>query len=96
MGRTGLALDEAVSDAFNLTSEWELLRHNHFTTLSRYPAVSTWIDEYDSHPRRSDNGVVSPVDYELACATRPAPQRDVKQPGDARPASSTSRRLRRP
>ena len=32
MGRTGPALDNAVSEAFNFSLEWELLRYNHFTT----------------------------------------------------------------
>ena len=87
MGRTGSALDNAVSEAFNSTLEWELLRHNHFATREQARrAVATWIDDYTSHRRHSTNGMLSPVDYELACATRPATQHDVEQPGDGRAA----------
>lgn len=59
MGGTGAALDEAVSEAFNLASEWELLRHDHFNTLQQASCVATGIDEYDSHRRHSTNGMVS-------------------------------------
>lgn len=32
--------------------------------------VATWIDEYNSDRRHSTNHMLSPVDYELAYATR--------------------------
>ena len=49
MGRTGSALDNAVSEAFNSTLEWELLRGNHFATREQARhSVATWIDEYNN------------------------------------------------
>ena len=52
MGRTGSALDNAVSEAFNSTLEWELLRPNHFATREQARhAVATWIDEYNNDRR---------------------------------------------
>ena len=52
MGRTGSALDNAVSEAFNSTVEFELLRRCHFTTREQARrAVATWIDEYNTDRR---------------------------------------------
>ena len=49
MGRTGSALDNAVSESFNSTLEWELLRHNHFHTRGQARhAVAAWIEEYNT------------------------------------------------
>ena len=71
MGRTGSALDNAVSEAFNSTLEFELLRRCHFTTREQARrAVATWIDEYNTD-RHSTNGMLSPVDYERTNATKP-------------------------
>ena len=70
MGRTGSALDNAVSEAFNSTLEFELLRRRHFATREQARhAVAAWIDEYSSDRRHSTNGMLSPVDYERACST---------------------------
>ena len=83
MGRTGSALDNAVSEAFNSTLEWELLRGNHFATREQARhSVATWIDEYNNDRRHSTNGMLSPVDYELVCATRPAIEHKVKPHND--------------
>jgi len=71
MGRTGSALDNAVSESFNSTLEWELLRHNHFHTRGQARhAVAAWIEEYNTTRRHSTNGMLSPIDYEHACAQR--------------------------
>jgi putative transposase len=87
MGRTGSALDNAVSEAFNSTLEWELLRGNHFATRKQARhAVATWIDEYNNDRRHSTNGMLSPVDYELACATQWATEHDGQQHTDGRAA----------
>ncbi len=65
MGRTGSALDNAVAEAFNSTLEFELLRHNHFTTREQARrAVADWIEEYNTIRRHSTAGMLSPVDYE--------------------------------
>ena len=86
MGRTGSALDNAVSEAFDSTLEWELLRGNHFATREQARhSVATWIDEYNNDRKHSTNGMLSPVDYELVCATRPA-EADVGEGGRGRDA----------
>jgi transposase InsO family protein len=87
MGRTGSALDNAVSEAFNSTLEWELLRHNHFATREQARhAVAIWIDEYNNDRRHSTIGMLSPIDYELACASRRGIEQDGQLPRDRRAA----------
>ena len=67
MGRTGSALDNAVAESFNSTLEFELLRGHRFTTREQARRrVAAWIDEYNRERRHSTNGMLSPVDYELA------------------------------
>jgi putative transposase len=69
MGRTGSALDNAVSEAFHSTVEFELLRQHHFTTRQQArQAVASWIDEYNTVRRHSTDHMLSPIDYELAHA----------------------------
>jgi transposase InsO family protein len=69
MGRTGSALDNAAAESFNSTLEWELLRTNHFYTRKQARhAVAVWIDDYNGQRRHSTNGMLSPIDYERACA----------------------------
>jgi transposase InsO family protein len=73
MGRTGSALDNAVCESFNSTLEFELLSQRHFATREQARhAVAGFIDEYNTDRRHSTNGMLSPVDYEHACATRGA------------------------
>jgi transposase InsO family protein len=76
MGRTGSALDNAVAESFNSTLEFELLRVQHFATRAQARrAVASWIDEYNTNRRHSTNGMLCPVDYELAQAqTRARPE----------------------
>jgi transposase InsO family protein len=60
--------DNAVSESFNSTLEWELLRDNHFCTRKEARhAIAAWIDDYNSQRRHSTNGMLSPIDYEHAC-----------------------------
>lgn len=69
MGRTGSALDNAVSEAFNSTLEFELLRDHHFLTREQARrAVADWVDEYNTVRRHSTAGMLCPVDYERAQA----------------------------
>jgi putative transposase len=69
MGRTGSALDNAVAESFNSTLEFELLRGHHFATRQQARrAVAGWIDEYNRARRHSTDGMLAPVDYELAQA----------------------------
>ncbi|HZC11627.1 MAG TPA: integrase core domain-containing protein, partial [Mycobacterium sp.] len=57
MGRTGSALDNAVSESFNSTLEFELLSRRHFATREQARhAVAAWIDEYNNDRRHSTNG----------------------------------------
>jgi putative transposase len=67
MGRTGSALDNAVSESFNSTLEFELLRLRYFNThqAARH-GVSAWIDRYNRVRRHSTNQMLSPIDYERA------------------------------
>lgn len=69
MGRTGSALDNAVSEAFHSTVEFELLRASHFATREQARrAVAAWIDEYNTVRRHSTAGMLCPVDYERSRA----------------------------
>ena len=74
MGRTGSALDNAASESFNSTLEFELLRGSRFTTREQARrAVAAWIEEYNTVRRHSTNHMLSPVDYERRQASdRPA------------------------
>ncbi len=79
MGRTGSALDNAVSEAFHSTVEFELLRASHFATRGQARrAVAAWIDEYNTVRRHSTAGMLCPVDYERsrAPAHLKAPERE--------------------
>jgi transposase InsO family protein len=79
MGRTGSALDNAVSESFNSTLEFELLRRRHFNTREQARrAVAEFIDEYNTDRRHSTNGMLSPVDYERQCATQRATGQAIK------------------
>lgn len=65
MGRTGSALDNAVSESFHSTLEFELLTRNSFATHDQArAAVLAWIQEYNTLRLHSTNGMVSPVDFE--------------------------------
>lgn len=78
MGRTGSALDNAAAESFNSTLEFELLRAQHFATREQARrSVAGWIDEYNTERRHSTNGMLCPLDYELAQAAaraQPDPQ----------------------
>jgi putative transposase len=69
-----------------VSEEWELLRGNHFTTREQARhMVAAWIDEYNND-RPSTNGMLSPVDYEFASATRRATEQDTEPHHDGRAA----------
>jgi putative transposase len=68
--------NNAVAESFNSTLEFELLSRRHFVTREQARrAVAAFIDEYNTDRRHSTNGMLSPVDYERACA----PQRATEQ-----------------
>jgi transposase InsO family protein len=65
--------NNAVSESFNSTLEFELLSRHHFATREQARrAVAAFIDEYNTDRRHSTNGMLSPVDYERECATQRA------------------------
>jgi putative transposase len=83
----GSALDNAVSETFNSTLEFELLRRHHFVTRAQARhEVATWIDEYDTDRRHSTNGMLSPVDFERACAMQGATKPDIEAHSGGRAA----------
>ena len=72
MGRPGSALDNSVIEAWHSTLEFELRSLEQFpTTAAARARVAAWIDEYNRTRRHSSIGMMSPVDYELACPARP-------------------------
>jgi len=72
MGRPGSALDNSVIEAWHSTLEFELRSLEQFpTTAAARARVAAWIDEYNRTRRHSSIGMISPVDYELACPARP-------------------------
>jgi transposase InsO family protein len=86
MGRTGSALDNAVSESFNSTLELELLARRHFLTREQARrAVAVFIDDYNTHRRHSTNGMLSPIDYERA--------RAVERETDTPPTAPPDRRV---
>lgn len=65
MGRSGSALDNAVSEAFHSTLEFELRSRERFATKAQARrAVVEWLEEYNTVRLHSTNGMLSPLDYE--------------------------------
>jgi len=65
MGRTGSALDNAVSESFHSTLEFELLSRNRFANHAEArQAVMTWLEEYNTVRFHSTNGMLTPVEFE--------------------------------
>ena len=74
MGRVGSALDNAVSESFFSTLEFECLRRHHFTTKAEARRViANWIDGFYNRLRRhSYCDGRSPIEFEQLLATRSA------------------------
>jgi transposase InsO family protein len=66
MGRTGSALDNAVSEAFHSTIKVEYIyRHQFATRTEAIEKISAWLDGfYNLRRRHSANNGMSPVDFE--------------------------------
>jgi putative transposase len=66
MGRTGSALDNAVSESFHSTLEFELLaEHAPFATRAQARrAVADYLEYYNHHRRHSTCGMLAPAVYE--------------------------------
>jgi putative transposase len=72
-GRVGSALDNAASESFNSTLEWELLSRKHFATKAEARReVARFIDHYNRVRRHSFCEMRSPVDYEQLLTQRAA------------------------
>jgi putative transposase len=72
-GRVGSALDNAASESFNSTLEWELLSRKHFATKAEARReVARFIDRYNRVRRHSFCEMRSPVDYEQLLTQRAA------------------------
>lgn len=71
MGRVGSALDNAASESFNSTLEWEVLSRKHFATKEQARReIAGYIDRYNTRRRHSSCEMMSPVAYEQALAER--------------------------
>jgi putative transposase len=75
MGRVGSALDNAASESFFSTLEFECLRKHHFATKAQARwVVANWIDGFYNRVRRhSFCDQRSPVEFELLLAGRTYP-----------------------
>ena len=65
MGRVGSCFDNAPSESWNSTLEFELLSRRHFATKAQARReIATFIDRYNLTRRHSSAEMHSPVDYE--------------------------------
>jgi putative transposase len=73
MGRVGSCFDNAASESFHSTLEFELLRKHRFATkVEARAAVAGYIDRYNRIRRHSSCQMHSPIDYEAILAARAA------------------------
>ena len=73
MGRVGSCFDNAASESFHSTLEFELLRKHHSATrAAARSAVARYIDCYNRTRRHSSCEMHSPIEYEAILATRTA------------------------
>jgi transposase InsO family protein len=71
MGRVGSCFDNAASESFHSTLEFELLRKQHLATRAEArAAVAGYIDRYNRIRRHSSCEMNSPVDYEAMISPR--------------------------
>jgi putative transposase len=80
MGRVGSCFDNAASESFHSTLEFELLRKHHFATRAEARvAVAGYIDRYNRVRRHSSCEMHSPLDYEAILAARGAETVDAEE-----------------
>jgi transposase InsO family protein len=73
MGRVGSCFDNAASESFHSTLEFELLRKHHFATkTAARAAVAGYIDRYNRIRRHNSCEMKSPIEFEAILATRTA------------------------
>jgi putative transposase len=71
MGRVGSCFDNAASESWNSTLEFELLSRRHFSTKAQArQEIAAFIDRYNRLRRHSSAEMHSPVDYEAVLAAR--------------------------
>jgi putative transposase len=71
MGRVGSCFDNAVSESWNSTLEFELLSRQRFATKAdARKAVARFIDTYNTTRRHSRCEMLSPIAYEALLAER--------------------------
>jgi transposase InsO family protein len=71
MGRVGSCFDDAASESFHSTLEFELLRKHHFATRAEAcVAVAGYIDRYNRVRRHSSCEMHSSIEFEAILATR--------------------------
>jgi len=87
MGRVGSCFDNATSESFNSTLEWELLSRRHFATKDQARReVAGFIDTYNHRRRHSTAEMMSPVAYEAVLAARAAERADEQANTDGQAA----------
>lgn len=73
MGRVGSCFDNAASESFHSTLEFELLRKQRFATRAQArAAVAGYIDRYNRTRRHSWCEMQPPIEFEALLATRAA------------------------
>jgi transposase InsO family protein len=73
MGRVGSCFDNAASESFHSTLEFELLRKHRFATRAEARvAVAAYVDRYNRIRRHSSCEMNAPVEFEAILATRAA------------------------
>ena len=73
MGRVGSCFDNAASESFHSTLEFELLRKRRFATkVEARAAVAGYIDRYNRTRRHSSCEMKSPIEFEAILAARAA------------------------
>jgi len=71
MGRVGSCFDNAASESWNSTLEFELLSRRHFATKAQArQEIAAFIDRYNLVRRHSSAEMHSPVDYEAVLDAR--------------------------
>ena len=69
MGRVGSCFDNAASESFHSTLEFELLRKHRFATKTEArAAVASWIDCYNRTRRHSSCEMKPPIEFEAILA----------------------------
>jgi transposase InsO family protein len=71
MGGVGSCFDNAASESFHSTLEFELLRKHRFATRAEArTAVASYIDRYNRTRRHSSCEMKAPIEFEAILATR--------------------------